>query len=525
MHPGIHARTRPDHPALIMGTSGRVVTYRELDERSCRVAQLLWDAGLRPGDHLAMLLENRPEFLEIAWAGLRSGLYVTAISTHLVAAETAYIVNDCEATAVFASPATGDVAAAIIGDTPDVVVRLAVGGPVVGHADYEEAVAKFPPVALAHEPLGDFMLYSSGTTGQPKGVKRPLSGRMAAEGNAMLVPSMPARYGIGPSSVYLSPAPMYHAAPFNYSAAVQAWGGTVVMMEKFDAEHALQLIERYHVTEGQFVPTMFLRMLKLPDAVRFGYDVSSLRTAIHAAAPCPVAVKQQMIDWWGPILFEYYAGTEGNGVTHITSAEWLEHRGSVGIPAGPPLHICDDEGVELPVGEEGLVYFESLSGALPFEYHNDTAKTAGTVNPAHPAWSTLGDVGRVDADGYLYLTDRKAFLIISGGVNIYPQEIENVLVMHPKVTDVAVFGIPDAEFGEQVKAVVQPADTSVVGDTAGEAALEQELLEYCRTNLAHLKCPRTIDFTVELPRMQTGKLYKRALREPYWAGRDTRIGT
>jgi acyl-CoA synthetase (AMP-forming)/AMP-acid ligase II len=295
----------------------------------------------------------------------------------------------------------------------------------------------------------------------------------------------------------------------------------VVAREGFVAARALALIERHGVTHGQFVPTMFVRMLKLPEEERRRHDVSSLRVAVHAAAPCPVPVKEQMIAWWGPVLVEYYAGTEGNGVTFIRSEEWLEHRGSVGRSLGAPLHICDEAGEELPVGETGLVYFDSPDG-LPFEYHNDPDKTRGTLNPRHASWSTLGDVGHLDEDGYLYLTDRQAYMIISGGVNIYPQEIENVLVMHPAVVDVAVFGVPDDDMGEQVKAVVQPAPGSETGGEAG-AELERRLVAYCREHLAAVKCPKSIDFAAELPRLPTGKLYKRLLRDPYWEGREVRI--
>ncbi|HMG40479.1 MAG TPA: acyl-CoA synthetase [Acidimicrobiales bacterium] len=517
MHPGIHAATHPDKPALVMGASGETVTFRQLDERSNRLAHLWHAAGLRPGDHVAVFMENRSAYFEVAWAALRSGLYLTTVSSYLTAEEAAYIVNDCGARALVTSATRRAVAEEIAASTPEIEHRHAVGGPVAGHADYEAALAGQSPEPLAEQPLGDFMLYSSGTTGRPKGIKRPLTGRAVEEGNPSFVPFMPDLYGLDADTVYLSPAPLYHAAPLVFSTVVQAMGGTVVAMERFDAEDALALIERHAVTHAQFVPTMFVRMLKLPEAARRRYDVSSLQLAVHAAAPCPVPVKQQMIEWWGPVLLEYYSGTEGNGVTLIHSDEWLAHPGSVGRPLGPPVHICDEAGAELPVGEEGLVYFEG-AGGLPFEYHNDHDKTVGTLNPLHPAWSTLGDVGRMDDEGYLYLTDRKAFMIISGGVNIYPQEIENALVMHPSVSDVAVFGVPDDEFGEQVKAVVEPAPGIAPGPE-----LEAELLAWCREHLAAYKRPRSVDFMDELPRLPTGKLYKRELRERYWSGRTARI--
>jgi long-chain acyl-CoA synthetase len=520
VYPRVHAATTPDKPALIMAGSGEVVTYRELDERSCRLAQLFWDVGLRPGDHAAIFMENHTRCFDVTWAALRSGLYLTPVSSYLTPDEAAYIVNDCQARALVTSAARREVAEQIVADTPAVEVRLMVdgaSGPTPGHEPYEDAIGRHPAVPLDDEPLGDVMFYSSGTTGRPKGIKRPLSGRQASEGNILLLPLLRSLYGVDEETVYLSPAPLYHAAPLAFSAGVQALGGTVVAMERFDAAGALALVERYRVTHGQFVPTMFVRMLKLPERERSRHDLSSLRVAVHAAAPCPVPVKEQMIAWWGPVLVEYYAGTEGNGVTFIRSDEWLDHRGSVGRSLGPPLHICDAAGDELPVGETGLVYFDSPAG-LPFEYHNDLDKTRGTLNPRHPNWSTLGDVGHLDEDGYLYLTDRQAYMIISGGVNIYPQEIENVLVMHPQVADVAVFGVPDDDYGEQVKAVVQPASRVEDG-----AELERRLIAYCREHLAAVKCPRSIDFAAELPRLPTGKLYKRLLRDRYWEGREARI--
>jgi long-chain acyl-CoA synthetase len=517
VYPRVHATRSPDKPALVMAGSGEVVTYRELDERSCRLARLFWDAGLRAGDHVAVFMENHPRYFDVAWAALRSGLYLTPVSQYLTAEEASYIVNDCQARALVTSTARRAVAEQIVATAPAVQVRLVVDGQADHHEPYEEAIARHPAIPLDDEPLGDLMFYSSGTTGRPKGIKRPLTGRRAEEGSLLLLPMFESLYGVDDQTVYLSPAPLYHAAPLTFSAGVQAFGGTVVVMERFDAAQALALIERHRVTHGQFVPTMFVRMLKLPEAERRRHDLASLRVAVHAAAPCPVPVKEQMIEWWGPVLVEYYAGTEGNGVTFIRSEEWLQHRGSVGRSLGPPIHICDEAGQELPVGETGLVYFDSPDG-MPFEYHNDPDKTRGTLNPLHPTWSTLGDVGRLDEDGYLYLTDRQAYMIISGGVNIYPQEIENVLVMHPHVVDVAAFGVPDDEYGEQVKAVVQPAPGAEAGPD-----LERELIGYCRDHLAALKCPRSIDFAAELPRLPTGKLYKRLLRDKYWEGREVRI--
>jgi acyl-CoA synthetase (AMP-forming)/AMP-acid ligase II len=315
-------------------------------------------------------------------------------------------------------------------------------------------------------------------------------------------------------AVYLSPAPMYHSAPLFYCMSTMRLGGTAIVMEQFDPKEAIACIEKYRVTHSQWVPTMFVRMLKLPAEVRAKYDVSSMKSAVHAAAPCPIDVKRKMIEWWGPVIHEYYAGTEGNGFCYVGSADWLSHPGTVGKSLLGPIHICADEGREVPVGEEGTIYFE---GETLFSYHNDPKKTAESRHPAHPNWSTLGDVGKLDSEGFLYLTDRKAFMIISGGVNIYPQEAENLLVTHPKVHDVAVFGVPNDDFGEEVKAVVQPIDMAEAGP-----ALAEELIAYCRQHLSPIKCPRSIDFEAELPRHPTGKLYKRLLKDEYWrdAGRN-----
>jgi long-chain acyl-CoA synthetase len=505
MYPGTHARQHPDKPAYVMAGSGEIVTYRQLDERSNQLAHLLRGAGLRRGDSIALMLENHPRFFEICWAAQRSGLYYTAISSRLTVAEAAYIVRDCGARVFVTSSSKAEVAAGLVGATPDVEVRLMLDGTIEGYDAYEEAVAPHPTTPVPDESQGVDMLYSSGTTGQPKGVKVPLpEGAVDAPSTVLVLGQM--LYGFDEDATYLSPAPLYHAAPLRFTMAIHRIGGTVVVMERFDPEDFLRLIDEHRVTHTQLVPTMFVRMLKLPDEVRARYDLSSLRVAIHAAAPCPVPVKERMIEWWGPKIHEYYAGTEGNGFCAISSEEWLEHRGSVGRPLLGELHILDEEGNELPPGDPGTVYFASES---QFEYHNDPEKTAASRNER--GWSTLGDVGYVDEDGYLYLTDRKAYMIISGGVNIYPQEAENALTMHPKVLDVAVIGVPNEDFGEEVKAIVQPA----AGVEAGPD-LERELIAYCREQLADYKCPRSVDFRDELPRHPTGKLYKRLLRDEYW---------
>ena len=505
-----HARLTPDKPAIVSADTGQVVTYAELNERSNRFAQYLHAQGLRRGDHIAVLMENNLSFMEPIWAAFRSGLYVTTINRYLPADEAAYIANDCGAKALVTSYAKREVAAELTELTPDTPIRLMVGGTIPGWASYEDAVASGSPEPLAQEWMGDSMLYSSGTTGRPKGILRPLPDITPAQGFDSRQAAN--RYELTSASVYLSPAPLYHAAPLAYVLSVQSFGGTVVMMERFDAEQALQLIEKYGVTHSQWVPTMFVRMMKLPPEVRARYDLSSHKVAIHAAAPCPVEVKRQMIEWWGPILYEYYAGTEASGSTFITSEDWLEHPGSVGRAALGVLHICDEDGDELPIGETGLVYFERE--APTFEYHNDPAKTASARHPKHANWNALGDVGYLDADGYLYLTDRKAFMIISGGVNIYPQAIEDALITHPKVADVAVFGIPDPEMGEAVKAVIEPAPGQAPNDD-----LAAELMAYARERVAHYMAPRSIDFIEEMPRLPTGKLYKRVLRDAYWQDR------
>jgi long-chain acyl-CoA synthetase len=507
-HPSIHARTTPDKVAYQMARSGESLTYRQLDERSNQGAHLFRALGLQAGDHVALLLENSLAFMEIVWAAQRAGLYYTAISRYLTPGEIAYIVQDCGAKLLIVSPASAPGASEVSASGGLAgVERYMTGATQPGYRSWDEELAKQPRTPIADETGGFDMLYSSGTTGRPKGVKSPFQKKTIDTLNPLLKVLCQDMIGMSASSVYLSPAPLYHAAPLRFNVMSGALGGTAIIMEKFDAETYLELVEKHRVTHSQLVPTMFVRMLKLPEEVRRRHDVSSLVGAVHAAAPCPVDVKTQMIDWWGPILIEYYAGTEAQGVTVISSQEWLDHRGSVGRCVIGSLKILDEEGKERATGEIGAVYF---AGGLPFAYHNDPVKTASAHN--EQGWSTLGDVGYLDAEGYLYLTDRKAYMIISGGVNIYPQETEDVLIGHPQVADVAVFGIPDTEMGEEVKAVVQPRDMASAGPE-----LAAELIAYCRAHLSPIKCPRTIDFSPELPRTPTGKLVKRHLRDPYWA--------
>ncbi|OBH66269.1 acyl-CoA synthetase [Mycobacterium colombiense] len=503
-----HAIAAPQSPALV--TDGGAISFGELHARCLRVAAALHQVGLRPGDGVALVLPNRPEFFEITWGAQLSGLYYTPVNTHFLPDEVAYVIDDSDAKAVFVDASMPELAAHIREANAAVIAHIAVGGPLPDWRCYADALAAAGDAPPASD--GSEMLYSSGTTGRPKAVRRPLP----VDGNgswaqSVLEMALIHKYGMGPSSVYLSPAPLYHAAGVNYTMAANRVGAASILMRKFDAETVLRLIETHRVTHAQFVPTMFVRMLKLPAAIRERYDVSSLRCVIHAAAPCPVDVKHRMMEWFGPIIHEYYGGTEGFAGTTIGPQDWLAHPGSVGIPMAP-VHVVGEDGQELPVGESGELYFE---GGPDFEYFKDPAKTASVYNDR--GWRSLGDMGYVDRDGFLYLTDRSTFMIVSGGVNIYPQEVENLLVMHPKLVDAAVFGVPNEEFGEEVKAVVQPADGVVPGPE-----LAAELVEYCRAHLAGYKCPRTVEFDT-LPRDPNGKLYKRRIRDRYWQGRVSRI--
>lgn len=519
MFPGHYGLTAPDKAAAIHARTGDVLTYAELDARSNRLARLLWAEGLRRGDHVAVFLENHLRYFEVAWAALRSGLYLTTVNRYLTAPEAGYIADDCGAQVLISSRAVHEAASGIPARAPGCRRFLVIDGPPEGAADcfesYEAAIAEHPPEPLAEEPLGEFMLYSSGTTGRPKGISRPLPKRAVSRGLAMN-PVLKSLFRVGEDAVYLSPAPLYHSAPIGFCTSVQSLGGTVVMMDRFDARDALAALEKHAVTHSQWVPTMFSRMLKLPAEERARFDLSAHRVAIHAAAPCPRKVKEQMFAWWGPILHEYYGGTELNGLTYVGPEDWLAHPGTVGRAVMGTIHICDERGEELPAGEPGIVYFER--DETPFAYHKDPEKTRSAQHPKHPAWTALGDVGYLDDEGFLHLTDRASFMIISGGVNIYPQEIENELITHPKVEDVAVVGVPHAEFGEEVKAVVQP-----VAGVEGDAALAEELMAWARQHLAAYKCPRSIDFERELPRLPTGKLYKRLLKDRYWGRGGSRI--
>jgi long-chain acyl-CoA synthetase len=507
LSPSTFAASHPDRPAVIT-SSGQIVTFAELEDRSCRLAQALFAHGLRPGGHVAVLLPNDHRTHEVVWGLQRSGLYSTVVNTHLTAEEAAYIVNDCGAKVLISSSGLAPLAEALVALTPAIELRLGLGGTTpAGYDDYDDFVRPFPGTPLEDEQEGSAMLYSSGTTGRPKGIRRPLTGQPFGS-EAVLAPMLGGLMGFGAGDVYLSPAPLYHSAPLVWSMTAQRLGGTAVVMERFEPEQCLALIEAHRVTHAQFVPTMFVRLLKLTDEQRERYDLSTLRSVVHAAAPCPPEVKRRMIEWWGPVIHEYYSGTEGGGMTWIRSEDWLTHPGSVGPSVYGAVYICDDDGNELPTGEDGVVWFGGRGHT--FEYNNDPEKTRQTFNER--GWSTLWDVGHLDADGFLYLTDRKLFMIVSGGVNIYPQEIEDVLVLHPSVGDVAVFGVPDPEMGEQVKAVIEPAPGAAAGPD-----LAAEIMAFCRRNLSHYKCPRSIDFTDRMPRGENGKLYKKPLRDAYWA--------
>lgn len=506
MYPAVHAQTDPHRPAVVMAGSGRTVTYGQLEDESSRLASALHARGLRKGDVVAVLADNAPEVFSILWAALRSGLYITPVNRNLTAGEVAYIVGDSGAKVLFASAALRDLAIAVAAEVePESLIAF--GGAVDGFESLDDVlVGAGDP--LEDRPRGADMMYSSGTTGRPKGVKSRMLPIQVDQPGDPITGLLSQAFKVGPEDVYLQPAPIYHAAPLKYAGAVQALGGTVVMLEKFDAEAALQAIQEHRVTIAQFVPTMFVRMLQLPEPVRTSYDVSSLRLAIHAAAPCPPDVKRAMIEWWGPIVFEYYGSTEQHGITLTSSPEWQAKPGTVGKAMIGIAHICDDEGNELPAGEIGSVYFER--DELPFEYHNDPEKTAAAIHPQHGTWTTVGDLGYLDEDGYLFLTDRKSFVIISGGVNIYPQEVENLLTMHDKIFDVAVIGVPDAEMGQSVKAVVQLKE-----GVEPSPEVEREIIDYVRANIATFKAPRSVDFVDSLPRTPTGKLVKRELTRRY----------
>ena len=516
MYPGKWSQICPDKAAAIHSESGDTVTHKALDERSNRLAQLMQDKGLRKGDHVAIFMDNNLRYFEIMWAALRSGLYITTVNRYLTAEEAGYIIDNCEAQVLITCNTLADIAISLPTYAPECHTWLMVDGVVDGYGAYEDAIAAYPAEKLAIEPAGQMMLYSSGTTGRPKGIMRPQLDYTIDQDAGPVGALQQTLWRFDEDTVYLSPAPLYHSAPVSFSIAAQALGGTVVMMPRFDELGSLRAIEKFKVTHSQWVPTMFTRMLKLGEDELSAFDLSSHQVAIHAAAPCPRGIKEKMFEWWGPIIYEYYGGTEINGLTHSTPEEWLAHPGTVGRAMLGIIHICDEDGNELANGEAGLVYFEMPQ--MPFAYFKDDEKTKDAQHPTHKNWSALGDVGYVDDGGFLFLTDRASFMIISGGVNIYPQEIEDAVIMHNKVADVAVIGVPNDEMGEEVKAVVQ----LVAGVTASDE-LAEDLLAYAREHIAHYKCPRSLDFVDELPRLPTGKLYKRLIKDRYWGKTDSKI--
>ncbi len=506
------AAHRPDHLAVVEA-DGNMVTAGDLLASANQLVHGLRAAGLRPGDAIAAVLPNSLQAYEIYLAMQQAGWYLTPINFHLVGPEIAYILQDCEARAFFADARFAS-ACAVAADEAGIAAEARFGiGAIDGFRAYDDLKVDQPTSTPEQRTLGSVMNYTSGTTGRPKGVRRTLPGTPPEESDL----AAPLKgYGVTEEerdNVHLLACPWYHTAPLVMSVPSVHFGHTLVIMDRFDAQRCLELIERYRVTITHLVPTQFVRLLALPEEVRRRYDVSTLRHVIHGAAPCPPDVKRRMIEWWGPVLDEYYNSTEGVGGTIIFSDEWLARPGSVGKARGAnEIVIMDERGRPLPVGEIGTVYSVARDG---FEYFKDPDKTAQAKSGKY---ATVGDVGYLDHDGYLYLCDRKVDMIISGGVNIYPAEVEHALIGHPKVADVAVFGVPNDEWGEEVKAVVEPA-AAVTGD----AALATELLAYLEGRIARFKLPRSIDFVAEMPRDPSGKLYKRKLREPYWAGRARAI--
>ena len=517
MYPDKYAAKNPERAAFIMASSGQSVSYAEFEMRANRMAHLLCAEGLGQRDHFSIMMENNDRYLEACAAGERTGLYYTCINSYLTADELAYILDNSESQILITSMLKLGVAIDAVAQSNKVrkvlVVDAGANQLPEGFEDYTTACQSFPVTPIDNERLGTAMLYSSGTTGRPKGIIRPLPDQPPAEA-LPIFDFLGQLWHYREDMVYLSPAPLYHSAPQAAVNLTIRQGGTVIIMERFDPEAYLSLIEQYSATHSQLVPTMFSRMLKLPEAVRRSYDLSSLEIAVHAAAPCPVMVKQQMIEWWGPIIHEYYGATEGLGFSACNTEEWLAHPGTVGKIVLGELSVLDDEMQPLPQGSPGTLWFKT---ATEFEYHNDAEKTAEATSP-DGEMTTVGDVGYLDEDGFLFLTDRKTFMIISGGVNIYPQESEDLLIAHPKVADAAVFGVPNVDLGEEVKAVIQ-----VVPGTAEEESLTQELLDYLAEHLSRQKIPRSIDYIAEMPRLPTGKLYKRLLRDQYWGEGQSRI--
>jgi len=503
-HHSTYAASKPDEPAIILATSGETICWREYDLKVNRIAQYFKDMGLKEKDHIAILLENCETYLEVIDAAIDTGLLLTTVSTHLKKDEMEYVVNNSKSKIVITSEKYADTAAQILDNTPLVTHRLMLGKTIAGYDSFEETIARYDGSPIEYGIAGSFMLYSSGTTGRPKGIHWDVTDIPVGTMDSNLVTAF-ALFQINEEAVYLSTQPLYHSAPAAFAMGCLQAGATVVLIEKFDPENALFCIQQYKTTHSQWVPTMFVRIMKLSEEKRLKYDLTSMQCMIHAAAPCPPEIKQQMIEWLGNVLFEFWGGTETGVVTLITSREWMEHKGSVGRGFTANLHIMGEQGQELPPGEPGTIYMES---GRQYSYFGEPEKTASARNK--DGWTNIGDIGYLDEEGYLYLTDRKSFMIISGGVNIYPQETEDVMIMHPQVADVAVIGVPNPEFGEEVKAVVQPENWADAGPK-----LEKELIEYARSKVSHIKCPKSVDFMEELPRTPSGKLLKRLIKERY----------
>ncbi|MCW2570871.1 MAG: putative fatty-acid--CoA ligase [Frankiales bacterium] len=505
------ARSTPDKPAIIFEPGGSVVTYGELDRRANQLAHVFRSTGLQTGDHVAIYLDNHPTFLEFCSAAERSGLYYTCVSAQAKVDELAYVVDNCDARLLVTSEARADVVRSAVeaGRIPHVERILlvdATASPAAPFESYAEAIASAPTTPIADEQSGTWMLYSSGTTGRPKGILRPLPAIRPDEPQPFLDLINSQIFQMGPDRVYLCASPTYHVAPLSQCSVALRAGATIVLMQRFDPILYLDCIERYRVTNAGPVPTMFVRLLKLPDEIRKRYDVSSLKRVVHQSAPCPVEVKRAMIEWWGPVLLDLYGASESQGLALITSEEWLEHPGSVGRTVYGVPHVLRDDGSECGVGEPGLIYFE---GTPAFEYYKDPGHMADILDPSG-TMTTAGDFGYLDADGYLYLTERRANVILRGGVNIYPREIEDVLIGHPKVFDVGVCGVPHEEYGEDLLALVQ-----LMPDALPTEEVSAELVAYCNERLARQKCPKVIEFVSELPRLASGKLSRKLLRDAH----------
>ncbi|MBB35067.1 MAG: acyl-CoA synthetase [Hirschia sp.] len=500
-HPRRWALTHPERPAVIYPSLGVTLTYGELDSLANKTAHFLRAQGIQRGDHFALLVENVPVFHQLAWAGHNAGAYYTAISWRFGDDEIAFIIENCDASLVFFTDKQAELVDRLRPRLKDVTF--------VNVSDGSFA-SDYPDSPIPDESRGSDMLYSSGSTGRPKGIKQALPDA-GVDGLSKMFSIYKERYDWGDDTVYLMPCPLYHSGPLRFAMAMQHVGATMLVMDKFNAEEALSIVERYGVTNAQWVPTMIVRLLKLPQAVKDKYDLSTLEVIIHGAAPIAPDVKHEALKWFGPILEESYGGTEGNGLTMITSQEWLEHPGSVGRPFLGAIHVLDDNGKELPTGEIGTIWF---SGGPDFIYHKDPDRT----REAHDSGgrSTLGDIGYVDEEGYVYLTDRRSNMVISGGVNVYPQEAENRLMSHSGVADASVFGVPHEDMGEVLHAVVQPLDQE-----ADQEALQQELMVWCREGLASIKCPRSWEFRKSLPRHDTGKIYARHLKNEWLARHRT----